>query len=87
MSADRTPGRGVDLIAVVAGLIFLAFSIFSLTVGVLDLPHLGAAPLWLLLIGAGVLLLFSEIRGRKHSEPASTTPSPDQDAWEKDTYR
>ncbi len=87
MSADQKPGRGVDILALLAGLLFLTFSIFSVTVGVLDLPRFGAAPLWLILIGAGVLLLLSEIRGRKHSEPASSSPSPEQGAWEKDTYR
>lgn len=68
MSADRPERRGVDIVALLAGLIFLAFSIVTATVGVLDLPRLGAAPLWLILIGAGVLLLVSELRGRK-SDP------------------
>ncbi len=65
MSADQQPRRGVDILALLAGLLFLAFSLVTATVGVLDLPHLGAAPLWLILIGAGVLLLVSEFRGRR----------------------
>lgn len=87
MSADQQPRRGVDLVALVAGLVFLAFSVVSVTVGVLDLPRVGAAPLWLVLIGAGVLLLVSELRGRKHESAATPAPTTEQSAWEKDTYR
>lgn len=73
MSADRPERRGVDIVALLAGLIFLAFSVVTATVGVLDLPHLGAAPLWLILIGAGVLLLVSELRGRRSNEAAESS--------------
>lgn len=87
MSADQRPQRGVDIVAFVAGLVFLLFSVAALTIGVLDVPDIGAAPLWLILIGAGVLLLVGELRGRKRQ--AGTRPSPgsaEQSAWEKDTY-
>lgn len=87
MSADRPERRGVDLVALVAGLVFIAFSVISMTVGVLDLPHIGAAPLWVLLIGAGVLLLISELRARKTNNATPTAPAPEQAAWEQDTYR
>jgi len=88
VSAEQQPRRGVDLLALVAGLVFLSFSVVSVTVGVLDLPRLGAAPLWLVLIGAGVLLLVSELRGRKHESTDSSIPSTEQQAaWEQDTYR
>lgn len=84
----RTPGR-FDVVALVAGLVFVLYSIFSLTVGVLDLPRLGSAPLWVILIGAGALLLLSEFRGRA-SKRSETTPSAvpaEQAAWEPDRYR
>ncbi len=79
----------VDIVALVAGVVFILFSAVSLTVGVLDLPDIGATPLWLLLIGAGVLLLISELRARKkHSSgSAPSTDSPELSAWEQDTYR
>lgn len=75
------------MLALIAGLVFLSFSIVSVTVGVFDLPRLGAAPLWLLLIGAGVLLLVSELRGRGQEPAAASAPSPELSAWEKDTNR
>lgn len=89
MSADRQSPRRVDIVAIIAGLVFIGFSVVSLTVGILDLPHFGAAPLWLFLIGAGVLLLGSEIRGRKKNrgEAARSTDSAEQSAWEQDPYR
>ncbi len=87
MSADQQPRRGVDLMALVAGLVFLAFSIVSVTVGVFDLPRLGAAPLWLILIGAGILLLVSELRSRRHTSTGTSATSPEQAAWERDTNR
>lgn len=68
MSADQQPQRGIDIVAFVAGLVFLLFSVLSLTVGVLDLPDIGAAPLWLILIAAGGLLLVSELRGRNKDQ-------------------
>ncbi len=89
MSADQQPQRRFDVVALVAGLVFLLFSVVSLTVGVLDLPRFGAAPLWVVLIGAGVLLLVSELRGRKNDQTADTPSagSSEQAAWEQDPYR
>lgn len=105
MSADQQPprdapqptggpnsaslSRRVDIVALVAGVVFILFSAVSLTVGVLDLPDIGAAPLWLLLIGAGVLLLISELRARKNNSSGSapSSDSPELSAWEQDTYR
>lgn len=82
------PPQRVDLVALVAGVVFILFSAVSLTVGVLDLPDLGAAPLWLLLIGAGVLLLISELRTRKNNSTGSApSNSPELSAWEQDTFR
>lgn len=89
MSADQTPQRRVDAVALIAGLTFVLFSIISLTVGALDLPEFGAAPLWVLLIVAGVVLLVSELRGRK-GRPADTpasSSSPEFQAWDQDPYR
>jgi len=75
VSADQGPRRGsdqpqrsLDVVALTAGVIFVLFSITSLTVGVLDLPDIGAAPLWLILIAAGGLLLVSELRGRNKDQ-------------------
>lgn len=84
----RPPGR-IDIVAIIAGLLFIAFSVVSLTVGVLELPHLGAAPLWVFLIGGGVLLLLSELRGRKNDKgrAAQSAGSAEQAAWEQDPYR
>lgn len=90
MSADRRPERGVDLVALVAGSLFLLLSLASLTVGVLDLPRLGAAPFWVLLIAVGLFLLVGELRaGRSEDDDgASEAPgSADLTAWEQDTYR
>lgn len=103
MSADQDPqqdspqpasGRGpagprheVDIVALVAGVVFILFSFVSLTVGILDLPDIGATPLWVFLIGAGCLLLVSEVRGRKDPDSATPPTSPEQAAWEQDTYR
>lgn len=89
MSADQQPQRRFDVVALVAGLVFLLFSVVSLTVGVLDLPRFGAVPLWVVLIGAGVLLLVSELRSRKKDQTADTPSagSSEQAAWEQDPYR
>lgn len=92
MAADQNQRRRIDIVALVAGLAFLAFSIISLTVGVLDLPEIGAAPLWVLLITAGTVLLVSELRGRKNTEHTRDTATPpigatEQAAWEQDPYR
>ena len=90
MPADRAPKRRVDIVALVAGVVFILFSVVSLTVGVLDLPDVGAAPLWLLLIGAGGLLLVSELRARKggtRGDTATSPGAPEQAAWEQDPYR
>jgi len=88
--ADRAPQRRVDIVALVAGVAFILFSVVSLTVGVLDLPDVGAAPLWLLLIGAGGLLLVSELRARKggtRGDDVTSPRAPEQAAWEQDPYR
>ncbi|MDQ4037299.1 MAG: hypothetical protein M3313_02860 [Actinomycetota bacterium] len=90
MSADQTPPqRRVDVVALVAGVLFVFYSVISLTVGSLDLPQFGAAPLWLLLITVGVVLLVSELRSRK-DKPAQTTSSrgsAELDGWDQDPYR
>lgn len=89
MPADRQPDRRVDIVAFVAGLAFVLFSVVSLTFGILDLPDFGAAPLWVILIGAGVILLISELRGRKDEPVDAVNPpdSPELEAWEQDPYR
>lgn len=89
MSADQKRPSGVDLVALIAGVIFVLFSVISLTVGTLDLPEFGAAPLWVILIVAGVVLLVSELRGRKDKESNSTPSpgSPELNAWDQDPYR
>jgi len=88
VSADQTP-RGVDFVALIAGAVFVLFSIISLTVGTLDLPEFGAAPLWVLLIVAGVVLLVSELRGRTDtpSDANEASGSPEFGAWDQDPYR
>ncbi len=92
MSAEQQPhrkmDRGIDVVAFLAGIMFLLFSVAALTIGVLDVPDIGAAPLWLILIGAGVLLLISELRGRKRQAGSQPSPgSAEQAAWEADPYR
>lgn len=88
MSADRQSRRRIDIVALIAGLLFLSFSVASLTVGVLDLPRFGAAPLWVLLIGAGVVLLISELRGRtsRADDSVEASTSAERGAWEQDRY-
>jgi hypothetical protein len=56
------PRRGVDLTALVPGVVFTAVALLVL-VG-LDLPEVFAegALLWLVLVGAGLALLVSEVR-------------------------
>lgn len=89
MSADQNRPSGVDFVALVAGAIFVLFSVISLTIGTLDLPEIGAAPLWVILIVAGVALLVSELRGRRDQQPNSTAEpaSPELHAWDQDPYR
>ncbi len=92
MSAEQQPqrkmDRKLDVVAFVAGVMFLLFSVAAVTIGVLDVPDIGAAPLWLILIGAGVLLLISELRGRKRQAGSQPSPgSTEQAAWEADPYR
>lgn len=95
MSADQRRREGLDLVALFAGVIFVLFSIVSLTVGIWDLPDLGAAPLWVILITVGSVLLVSELRGRgtRSSDPATSSDSTDApgttelQAWEQDPYR
>ncbi len=92
MSAEQQPqrkmDRKLDVVAFVAGVMFLLFSVAAVTIGVLDVPDIGAAPLWLILIGAGVLLLISELRGRKREAGSQPSPgSAEQAAWEVDPYR
>jgi len=88
VSADQRPRPGVDIVALLAGLLFILFSISSLMLGSLDLPHFGAAPLWGFMILAGGFLLLSEIRGRRKQTNADPPGgSPELSAWEQDTYR
>lgn len=89
MSAERKPDRRVDIVALIAGLVFVFFSVASLTVGVLDLPRFGAAPLWVILIAGGVVLLVGELRSHttRHIDAAESSGSPEQAAWEPDPYR
>ena len=87
MSADRHPRRKVDIIALIAGLLFILFSVASLTLGSLDFPHFGAAPLFVFLILAGGFLLVSELRGRRKQAGSPPPNSPELSAWEQDTYR
>lgn len=87
MSADQRPRPAVDIVALIAGLLFILFSISSVLLGSLDFPHFGA-PLWGLMILAGGFLLVSEIRGRRKQTGAiPTAGSPELTAWEQDTYR
>lgn len=59
------PRRGVDLVALIPGLFFCVLAIVLMT-GV-HLPFAlfqGGGIVWILLIGAGVLLLLGELRSR-----------------------
>jgi len=89
VSADQKRDKGPDVVALIAGVLFLLIGVTSLTVGSLDLPDIGAAPLWVILIVVGVLLLVNEFRGRKNQprDTASSTASSEQSAWDQDPYR
>ncbi len=88
MSADQRPRPGVDIVALIAGLLFILFSISSVMLGSLELPHFGAAPLWGFMILAGGFLLLSELRGRRKQTSADPPGGPPElSAWEQDTYR
>jgi len=88
VSAEQRPRHRVDVVALVAGLLFIMFSVGSLTIGSLDFPSFGAAPLWVFMILAGGFLLLSEIRGRRQQADAIPPDgSPELAAWEQDTFR
>lgn len=60
---ERTPQRSVDMVALVAGVVFSLLAVV-LMIG-LDVPvglFAGGGILWLVLVGAGVALLVSELR-------------------------
>ena len=61
--ADRSARRSVDVVALVAGVVFGLFAILGLSGEDLDAGIFAdGGVLWLVLIGAGVALLVNELR-------------------------
>ena len=61
--APRTGRRSLDVVALVAGAVFVLFAVLGLTGLSLDIGFLAdGGILWLVLIGAGVALLVNELR-------------------------
>ncbi|RBY93451.1 hypothetical protein DQ237_17700 [Blastococcus sp. TF02-8] len=62
---EPPPQRGVDLVALVPGLLFVLLAVAALA-GV-DLAFLtGGGLIWILVIGAGLALLVQELRRARH---------------------
>jgi hypothetical protein len=60
---DRTPRRSVDVVALIAGSVFVLFAVLGLSGLDLTAGFLAdGGILWLVLVGAGVALLVSELR-------------------------
>ena len=60
---DRTPRRSVDVVALVAGVVFTLFALIGMSGVSLDSGFFtDGGVLWVVLIGAGVALLVSELR-------------------------
>ena len=61
--ADRTSRRTVDVVALVAGVVFVLFAVLGMSGLSVDGGFLAdGGVVWLVLIGAGVALLVSELR-------------------------
>jgi hypothetical protein len=59
----RTGRRSLDVVALVAGAVFVLFAVLGLTGLSLDIGFLAdGGIMWLVLIGAGVALLVNELR-------------------------
>ncbi len=60
---DRTTRRSVDVVALVAGVVFTLFALIGMSGVSLDSRFFSdGGVLWVVLIGAGVALLVSELR-------------------------
>ena len=60
---DRAPRRSLDVVALVAGAVFVLFAVMGLSGLSLNSGFLAdGGILWLVLIGAGVALLVNELR-------------------------
>jgi hypothetical protein len=68
---DRSTRRSVDMVALIAGAVFVLFAVLGLSGLALDVGFFSdGGVLWLVLIGAGVALLVSELRrARRRSTP------------------
>ena len=68
---DRPAPRRLDLVALIPGVVFTVIAVAGLTDITVDLDFLaGGVLLALVLIGAGVALLVSELRrARRHGSP------------------
>ena len=61
--SDRTTRRSVDVVALVAGVVFTLFALIGMSGVSLDSRFFtDGGVLWVVLIGAGVALLVSELR-------------------------
>ena len=68
---DRATRRSVDVAALVAGSVFVLFAVLGLSGLDLDAGFLAnGGVLWLVLIGAGVALLVTELRRARRRGPA-----------------
>jgi hypothetical protein len=60
---QHTRRRSVDVVALVAGIVFVLFAVLGLTDLTLDVGFLAdGGIMWLVLVGAGVALLVNELR-------------------------
>jgi hypothetical protein len=68
---DRSARRSVDVVALVAGVVFSLFAVLGLSGVDLDAGSFAdGGVLWLVLIGAGVALLVTELRrARRRGAP------------------
>ena len=64
---DPVPGkRKADVVALVAGIVFSVIAVLSLVEVDLDLGALDGGLIWVVVIGAGIALLVSELRRARH---------------------
>jgi hypothetical protein len=68
---DQRTRRSVDVVALVAGIVFVLFAVLGLTDLTLDVGFLAdGGIMWVVLVGAGVALLVNELRrARQRGQP------------------
>lgn len=61
-STEPSPRRDVDPVSLVVGLLFIALAVLFMSGVDVSLDWFGRGIAWVLLIGAGILLLLNELR-------------------------